>query len=200
MCGKCVAVLACALTCSLAWAQSREVEIVGRTLKCGNARIFKDSWLPDMGAASPDLNEIVLNPRLLRRLSKEVRWFIFYHECGHVMGHLNEIKADEYAIMVASREGWLTQDVLAKICRSWGGMDEPATSTHPAPSDRCNALLAAASRYQKPVGDPSVGTMVTSGPNPFGSEPLPPVVTVPKQPDMNTGSSHFVITLPEAIR
>lgn len=173
MSAKSVVVLACALTFTSAWAQDREVEIAGRTLKCGNARIYLDRDLPNMGMAEPFSKTIVLNPRALATESPEVRWFIFYHECGHIMGHLNEKKADTYAVKRASEEGWLTENVLAKICRSYGDMDEPASRTHPAPRDRCNSLMASASRYQRPFSDPSVGTMVTSGPNPDASAPRP---------------------------
>ncbi len=175
--------LACALFALPALGQNHEVEIAGKTLSCGSARIYQDRSLPNMGVAIPTLNRIVLNPDEMSRERKEVRWFIFYHECGHIQGHLNEKKADAYAVERASKEGWLTQDVLAQICRSYGPMNAPATSTHPAPRDRCNAVMAVAARHQRPSGDPSVGTMVTLGPKPETPK------RTPASPAPNPGSS-----------
>ncbi len=183
--------LVMALAPSLAFGQSggaREITIDGRTLSCGNARIVQDRNLDNLGMAVPDRRLIIINPALQQNMSAELKWFIFYHECGHVEGHLNEIKADEYAVARATAEGWLTADVLNQICRSWGPMDAPAGPFHPAPRVRCRAVLASADRHRP---SPTVGTMVTQGPTP-PTAPRRDLAAVPRPPTPSGGSTFMM--------
>lgn len=169
----------------------RSITIDGRTLSCGNVPIYKSTHLPNMGAYDPFLRRIIINPRAQSDLSTEVKWFIFYHECGHAMGHLDEMRADAYAVARASEEGWLDQTVLNQICHSWGPIDAPASRTHPAPRDRCNAVLAVADRHRTPR-NPPVGTLVTEGPRPAPNRF--PATVAPPQPRVS-GDSEFITDL-----
>ncbi len=110
--------------------------IAGRALRCGAARNVLDPALPNLGLAAPGV--VVFNPRLLNRQSNTVRLFVFHHECGHHHVGGNEIAADCWAVKQGVRQGWLGQEGLGQICRSFGNL--PATPTHPASAARCASL------------------------------------------------------------
>lgn len=191
---------------SAAWAQQREITIEGKTLSCGRVPIYRDAELPNLGMAIVEggRKRIVVNTAVQSHMPKELKWFIFYHECGHIRGHLNEKKADEYAAQVAAEEGWLTRELIeGPICHSWGPMNAPASSTHPAPRDRCRALVAVADRVL-PSGEPAVGTMISSGPAPRkapAAVPTPPPAKVASQPVLSgERSTGFMMDDLDAVR
>jgi hypothetical protein len=110
--------------------------IAGRSLRCGNTRNVLDPRLSNLGLAAPGV--VVFNPRELNRWPDAVRLFVFHHECGHHHVGGDELGADCWAVKEGVRQGWLNQDSLAQVCRSFG--NGPATSTHPAGARRCASL------------------------------------------------------------
>lgn len=110
--------------------------IAGRSLRCGRNRHVLDRGLPNLGLAARGV--LVFNPRELNRWSDTVRLFVYHHECGHQKIGGSEFGADCWAVKQGVRDGWLTTDGLAQVCRSFG--NGPATSTHPSGASRCASL------------------------------------------------------------
>jgi hypothetical protein len=110
--------------------------IAGRTLRCGGNRHVLDRGLPNLGLAAPGV--LVFNPRELNHYSDTVRLFVYHHECGHHNVGASELGADCWAARQGVRDGWLTSEGLAQVCRSFG--NGPATSTHPSGASRCANL------------------------------------------------------------
>jgi hypothetical protein len=112
------------------------VEMAGRSLRCGSVRNVLDPRLPNLGIAAPGV--LVMNPRLLQRLSDTVRLFVYHHECGHHHVGGDEMKADCWAVAEGVKQGWLGKEGLPQVCKSFGNM--PATPTHPSGVRRCANL------------------------------------------------------------
>jgi hypothetical protein len=112
------------------------LRIAGRTLRCGTVRNVLDPALPNLGLAAPGV--LVFNPHLLNRQSSAVRLFVFHHECGHHHVGSSEIGADCWAVKQGVRQGWLGQQGIEQVCRSFG--NRAATPTHPSSADRCASL------------------------------------------------------------
>jgi hypothetical protein len=113
-----------------------EVTIAARTLACNGVDVSYDPNLPSEGASlGPHL---VLNPYLLDEHPQAVRWFVFYHECGHFSGGASELAADRYAMERGLGEGWFDKKVLAQVCQSFG--DTPDLPSHPSGRRRCRSL------------------------------------------------------------
>jgi hypothetical protein len=113
-----------------------QVRIAGRALRCGAVRNVLDAALPNLGLAAPGV--LVLNPHLLNRQSNTVRLFVFHHECGHHHVGSSEIGADCWAVKQGVRQGWIGQQGIEQICRSFG--NRAATPTHPSSAERCASL------------------------------------------------------------
>lgn len=82
---------------------------------CGQRPTVLDNQLDDYGAAYPGF--LILNPRLLAKVSRPVKLWIYSHECGHQFRGPDEETADCFAVQRGRREGWLTQDGLDEVCR-----------------------------------------------------------------------------------
>jgi hypothetical protein len=107
-----------------------------RRLSCGRRPTVIDGQLDDYGAAYPGF--LILNPRLLGRLSTPVKLWIFAHECGHQFRGPDEETADCFAVQRGRREGWLTPDGFEEVCR----FIAPARgdTMHFSGSNRCQAM------------------------------------------------------------
>jgi hypothetical protein len=84
-------------------------------LWCGQRPTVMDNQLDDYGAAYPGF--LILNPKLLDRVSTPVKLWIFSHECGHQFRGPDEETADCFAVQRGRREGWLTPEGLEEVCR-----------------------------------------------------------------------------------
>src|SRR5437867_3640932 len=58
-----------------------ELKMEGRKLVCGQRPTVLDNNLDDYGAAYPGF--LILNPKLLAKVSTPVKLWIHAHECGH---------------------------------------------------------------------------------------------------------------------
>jgi hypothetical protein len=116
-----------------------------RRLSCGQRPTVLDSTLDDFGAAYPGF--LILNPRLMAKISVPVKMWIFSHECGHQFRGPDEETADCFAVQRGRREGWLTTDGLEEVCK----FISPAKgdSMHFAGSHRCEYM-------KKCYADPTV--------------------------------------------
>ncbi|MDX2307019.1 MAG: hypothetical protein NW216_02140 [Hyphomicrobium sp.] len=86
----------------------------GRQQVCGQRPTVLDNSLDDYGAAYPGF--LILNPRLLDRVSTPVKMWIYAHECGHQFRGPDEQTADCFAVQRGRRQGWLTREGLEEVC------------------------------------------------------------------------------------
>jgi hypothetical protein len=124
---------------------SGDLRLDGRKAVCGQRPTVLDSQLDDYGAAYPGF--LILNPKLMSRVSTPVKLWIFAHECGHQFRGPDEETADCFAVQRGRRQGWLTPDGLDEVCK----FISPAKgdSMHFSGSHRCEVM-------RKCYEDPSI--------------------------------------------
>ncbi len=109
-----------------------------RRMSCGTAKTVIAPYFPDYGGAVRGL--IFLNPGKLRRLPREVRMFVYAHECGHQINGGNESAADCYAVKRGRTERWLSKRGVVRVCQSlFAG--RPGDAAHPPGDRRCEAIF-----------------------------------------------------------
>jgi hypothetical protein len=115
---------------------SGELKIDGRRVQCGHRPTVLDTQLDDYGAAYPGF--LILNPKLLAKVSTPVKLWIHAHECGHQFRGPDEETADCFAVQRGRSQGWLTPEGLEEVCR----FISPARgdSMHLSGSHRCEAM------------------------------------------------------------
>ena len=103
---------------------------------CGQRPTVLDTNLDDYGAAYPGF--LILNPKLLNKVSTPVKLWIYAHECGHQFRGPDEETADCFAVQRGRRQKWLTTEGLEEVCR----FIAPAKgdSMHFSGSHRCEAM------------------------------------------------------------
>ena len=122
-----------------------QLSLDGHKLVCGQRPTVLDSNLDDYGAAYPGF--LILNPKLLARVSTPVKLWIHAHECGHQFRGPDEETADCFAVQRGRRAGWLTPEGLEEVCK----FISPAKgdSMHFSGSHRCDSM-------RRCYADPSV--------------------------------------------
>ena len=122
-----------------------ELKLDGRKMTCGQRPTVLDGQLDDYGAAYPGF--LILNPKLIAKVSTTVKLWIFAHECGHQFRGPDEETADCFAVQRGRRQGWLTSDGVEEVCK----FISPAKgdSMHFSGSHRCEAM-------RRCYADPSV--------------------------------------------
>ena len=115
---------------------SGDLEFDGRKLICGRRPTVLDEKLDDYGAAYPGF--LILNPKLMAKVSTPVKLWIHAHECGHQYRGPDEETADCFAVQRGRRQGWLTAEGLEEVCR----FISPAKgdAMHFSGSHRCDAM------------------------------------------------------------
>ena len=113
-----------------------ELKLDGRRQVCGQRPTVIDKNLDDYGAAYPGF--LILNPKLMDRVSTPVKLWIYAHECGHQFRGPDEQTADCFAVQRGRRQGWLTEEGLEEICT----FISPAkgSSMHLSGSHRCEYM------------------------------------------------------------
>ncbi|MGI9520984.1 MAG: hypothetical protein ACR2PG_04970 [Hyphomicrobiaceae bacterium] len=108
----------------------------GKRLTCGRRPTVLDPSLDDYGAAYPGF--LILNPKLISRVSTPVKLWIFAHECGHQFRGPSEELADCFAVQRGRRQRWLTTDGVEQICQ----FIRPAkgSSMHYSGPERCRLM------------------------------------------------------------
>lgn len=113
-----------------------QLTLDNRKLWCGHRPTVLDNNLDDYGAAYPGF--LILNPKLLSRVSTPVKLWIYSHECGHQFRGPDEETADCFAVQRGRRQGWLTSEGLDEVCQ----FISPARGDmmHLSGSGRCEAM------------------------------------------------------------
>lgn len=91
-----------------------EFVLDGIKLYCGRRPTVIDNNLDDYGAAYPGF--LIMNMRLLARVSTPVKLWIYSHECGHQFRGPDEETADCFAVQRGRRLGWLSPGGVEEIC------------------------------------------------------------------------------------
>ena len=122
-----------------------ELKLDGRKMTCGQRPTVLDGQLDDYGAAYPGF--LILNPKLIPKVSTVVKLWIFAHECGHQFRGPDEETADCFAVQRGRRQGWLNADGVEEVCK----FISPAKgdSMHFSGSHRCESM-------RKCFADPSI--------------------------------------------
>jgi hypothetical protein len=108
----------------------------GSRLVCGRRPTVLDNSLDDYGAAYPGF--LILNPKLIARVPKAVKLWIYSHECGHQFRGPDEEVADCFAVQRGRRQRWLTTDGLQQICKFIG--PAKGSSMHYSGPHRCRIM------------------------------------------------------------
>ena len=113
-----------------------ELKLDGHRIWCGQRPTVLDTQLDDYGAAYPGF--LILNPKLLAKVSTPVKLWIHAHECGHQFRGPDEETADCFAVQRGRRQRWLTPEGLEEVCR----FIAPAKgdSMHFSGSQRCEVM------------------------------------------------------------
>lgn len=110
--------------------------IDGTRMICGKRSTIYDPTLDDFGGAFDGF--IILNPRLLKRLPRQVKLWVYSHECAHQFRGADEARADCFAIKRGVRRGWLKRSGMNQICKFiWSA---PASNMHPPGPERCKMM------------------------------------------------------------
>ena len=115
---------------------SGEFVLDGVKLYCGTRPTIVDNKLDDYGAAYPGF--LIMNMRLLGKVSTPVKLWIYSHECGHQFRGPDEETADCFAVQRGRRQGWLSPGGVEEICQ----FISPAKgdSMHFSGSHRCEYM------------------------------------------------------------
>ena len=113
-----------------------EFTLDGRKQLCGQRPTVIDGQLDDYGAAYPGF--LIMNPKLLDRVSTPVKQWIYAHECGHQFRGPDEETADCFGVQRGRREGWLTEDGLNQVCEFIAAAK--GDNMHFAGPHRCEAM------------------------------------------------------------
>ena len=113
-----------------------EFKLDGYRLYCGTRPTVIDNKLDDYGAAYPGY--LIMNMKLLSRVSTPVKLWIYSHECGHQFRGPDEATADCFAVQRGRRQGWLSPGGVEEICE----FIRPAKgdSMHFSGSHRCEYM------------------------------------------------------------
>lgn len=108
----------------------------GKRMICGHRPTVLDNSLDDYAAAYPGF--LIINPKLMNRISTPVKMWIYAHECGHQFRGPDEETADCFAVQRGRREGWLNDQGLEEICT----FIKPAKADmmHFSGSQRCETM------------------------------------------------------------
>ena len=115
---------------------SGEFALDGVKLFCGTRPTIIDNKLDDYGAAYPGF--LIMNMRLLSKVTTPVKLWIYSHECGHQFRGPDEETADCFAVQRGRRQGWLSPGGVEEICQ----FISPAKgdSMHFSGSHRCEYM------------------------------------------------------------
>ena len=123
-----------------------KLKLGGRFIACGLMPTQLSSTFWDYGGSTK--GRIILNPVKLATLPKQVRLWVYAHECGHQIYGARETRADCYAVQRGRREGWLEQSGLNQICAFL--RDHPGDWVHPPGPKRCAAMAQCFRKVRPP--------------------------------------------------
>jgi len=108
----------------------------GNRMICGHRPTVLDNSLDDYAAAYPGF--LIVNPKLMNRVSTPVKMWIYSHECAHQFRGPDEDTADCFAVQRGRRQGWLSEGGLDEVC----SFIRPAKGDmmHLSGSSRCESM------------------------------------------------------------
>jgi hypothetical protein len=113
-----------------------EFALDGFKLFCGTRPTVIDDNLGDYGAAYPGF--LIMNTRLLSKVSTPVKLWIYSHECGHQFRGPDEETADCFGVQRGRRQGWLSPGGVEEICQFISAAK--SDSMHFSGPHRCEAM------------------------------------------------------------
>jgi len=105
-------------------------------MSCGSRATVFDANLDSWGAAFPGY--MILNPGRLEGLATTVKFYIYYHECGHQFIGASEVGADCFAIRHGVKHGWLDANGMNEVCGFISQLKGDAV--HPPGPRRCELM------------------------------------------------------------
>jgi len=113
-----------------------QLKIDGKAVNCGKRPTVIDARLDSWGGSYPGY--LILNPNRLRGLATPVKFYVYYHECGHQFVGATETGADCYSIRSGVKAGWLDGHGLDQICAFISQLK--GDGVHPPGPQRCQLM------------------------------------------------------------
>jgi len=108
----------------------------GHPVQCGTRPTVIDAKLDSWGGSFPGY--LIINPDRLKGLATPVKFYVYYHECGHQFVGASEVGADCFSIQRGVRYGWLDAKGLDQICTFIAQLKGDAV--HPPGPKRCDLM------------------------------------------------------------
>jgi len=108
----------------------------GHPVQCGTRPTVIDAKLDSWGGSFPGY--LILNPDRLKGLATPVKFYVYYHECGHQFVGASEVGADCFSIQRGVHYGWLDAKGLDQICTFIAQLKGDAV--HPPGPRRCDLM------------------------------------------------------------
>jgi hypothetical protein len=108
----------------------------GHPVSCGTRPTVITSKLDSWGGSFPGY--LILNPDRLKGLSTPVKFYIYYHECGHQFVGASEVGADCFSIRRGVVYGWLDNKGMNQVCDFISTLKGDAV--HPPGPKRCELM------------------------------------------------------------
>lgn len=112
------------------------LKLDGHPVSCGTRPTVMNADLDSWGGAFPGY--VILNPDRLRGLPTQVKFYIYYHECGHQFIGASETKADCFSIRHGVKRGWLDDKGMENICTFIAKLK--GDRVHPPGTQRCQDM------------------------------------------------------------
>jgi hypothetical protein len=113
-----------------------QMRIDGHPVSCGARPTVMNRKLDSWGGAFPGY--LILNPDRMEGLSTPVKFYIYYHECGHQFVGGSETGADCYSVHRGVIYGWLDQRGMDQVCAFISTLRGDAV--HPPGPKRCQLM------------------------------------------------------------
>jgi len=108
----------------------------GHPVLCGTRPTVIDAKLDSWGGSFPGY--LILNPDRLKGLATPVKFYVYYHECGHEFVGASEVGADCFSIQRGVGTGWLDAKGMDQICAFISQLKGDAV--HPPGPRRCQLM------------------------------------------------------------
>ena len=108
----------------------------GHPVLCGTRPTVIDAKLDSWGGSFPGY--LILNPTRLKGLATPVKFYIYYHECGHQFVGASEVGADCFSIQRGVRYGWLDAKGMNQVCDFISTLK--GDGVHPPGPRRCELM------------------------------------------------------------
>jgi hypothetical protein len=108
----------------------------GHPVSCGARPTVIDAKLDSWGGAFRGY--LILNPDRLKGLATPVKFYVYYHECGHQFVGASEVGADCFSIRRGVASGWLNAKGMNQVCDFISQLKGDAV--HPPGPKRCELM------------------------------------------------------------